>query len=423
MWPLTSTRPKPLLPLPRGTLLSRLLRSLQGLVDGATVVVSREHRGLVSKYLEGYSWGFPVTVTVQEEARGTADAVRAGLEALPRSVDELLVIYGDLYYRLDLVGELVGTGKPSMVVVEAGDAHQFGIVVEKEGCLSKIVEKPDRAPARGYVNAGMYFLDRADVEDALSRTELSPRGEYEFTDTVTYIARRRCVRLLRARYEDWLDVGRPWDLLEAFRRELESLKAQQVEGEVEPGARLVGPVYVAPKAVVRSGSIVEGPAWIEGEVGPLAHLRPYSTVLEGARVGAFTQVKDSILLEGSRAPHLNYVGDSVVGEYANLGAGSVTANLRFDGETVKVVLKGRRVDTGRCKLGSMIGGYAQIGVNASLMPGVRVGAGAWVEPGITLYVDVPDCSFAKLRGGRIVVEKLSDRGAECRVEQTLTLRY
>ncbi len=419
LWPLTYTRPKPLLPLPRGTLLSRILRQLQGLVDGAVVVASRETLRPVESYLSGWSPGYPVSIAVQEEARGTADAVRTGLEALPHGVDELLIVYSDIYIDTESLRRLVETGQPALLAAVVKDPSRYGVLVAREGCLERIVEKPSK-PVSNLVNAGAYILDREAVEEAVYKTGVSPRGEYEFTDTVSTIARGTCVRIVEAKL--WLDVGTPWDLLRAVEIELRHMEPR-VEGEVEPGATLRGPVYVSRKAVVRTGTVVEGPAWIEGEVGPLAHVRPYTLILEGAKVGAFTQVKASILMEDARAPHLNYVGDSVVGEGANLGAGSITANLRFDHATVKVRLKGRLVDTGRRKLGAVIGGYAQLGINANTMPGVRVGAYSWVEAGLTLYRDVPDCSFARRAGDGVAVEPLDGRGVECRPMVTVPERY
>ena len=95
-----------------------------------------------------------------------------------------------------------------------------------------------------------------------------------------------------------------------------------------------------------------------------------------------------MFFEDAKAPHLSYVGDSVLGEHVNLGAGTVTANLRFDRKTVKMNVKGRRVDTGRRKLGAIIGGHAQTGINVSLLPGVKIGSYAIVYPGCVVYRDV-----------------------------------
>jgi bifunctional UDP-N-acetylglucosamine pyrophosphorylase/glucosamine-1-phosphate N-acetyltransferase len=95
-------------------------------------------------------------------------------------------------------------------------------------------------------------------------------------------------------------------------------------------------------------------------------------------------------MEKAAVPHLSYIGDSIIGERCNLGAGTITANLRFDHKNVKMTVKDKRVDTGHRKLGAVFGDDCQTGVNVSLYPGVKVGAGAWIAPGVTVDKDVPE---------------------------------
>jgi len=142
--------------------------------------------------------------------------------------------------------------------------------------------------------------------------------------------------------------------------------------------------------VIRSGCYLDGPVFI-GEnavVGPNAYLRPYTVVGEGAKVGAHCDVKNSILMDRAKVPHLSYVGDSIVGVGSSLGAGTITANLRFDDASIMSMVNGRLVDTARRKLGAIIGDNVRTGINVSLLPGVKVGSGAWIGPGVTVRRDV-----------------------------------
>ena len=123
-------------------------------------------------------------------------------------------------------------------------------------------------------------------------------------------------------------------------------------------------------------------------VGPNAYLRPYTVVGDGAKVGAYCDVKNSTLMERARVPHLSYVGDSIVGAGSSLGAGTITANLRFDDASIVSMVKGTRVDTGRRKLGAILGDNVRTGINVSLLPGVKIGSGAWIGPGVTVRRDV-----------------------------------
>ena len=95
--------------------------------------------------------------------------------------------------------------------------------------------------------------------------------------------------------------------------------------------------------------------------------------------------------------HLSYVGDSVIGEDCNLGAGTITANYRLDGETVKMVVKDKVVDSERRKLGVILGDNVKTGINALLMPGVKVGSNSWVGPGVVVHRDVLANSVVLLR--------------------------
>ncbi len=400
LWPLTSTRPKPLLPLPGGdTLLTRLMRQLAGLVDGYVVVAPPGPLGeMIASAVEGS--GLEARIAVQEEQLGTGHAALVGLEALPRGVDEVLLAYGDLFTERGLLRFLVEAGPPALAAVEHREPWNYGVVEARDGCLAAIREKPLDAKPGALVNAGIYLLPRGGLEEELRRLRPSPRGELELTDAVTALASRTCVKIVDGDWF-WTDVGRPWDLFPVYRRVLEE-KARGRRLALEPGAEIHpqavirgGPVYVADGARIDAYTVVEGPAWVEGVAGPHARLRPGSFLLRGSRAGAHTELKNAILMADAKAPHLNYVGDSVLGVGVNLGAGTVTANLRFDHATVKVRLKGRLVDTGLRKLGAVMGDYSQTGVNVSTLPGVRIGAYSWIYPGTVVARDVPDCVMAR----------------------------
>lgn len=134
---------------------------------------------------------------------------------------------------------------------------------------------------------------------------------------------------------------------------------------VEPTAVLTGgPIYVGEGAEIRSGAYVRGPAYIG----------------EGAVVGHATEVKRSIFLHGAKAPHFAYVGDSILGTDSNLGAGTKLANLRLDGEVIRVTWDGVRKGTDMRKLGALIGEGVQVGCNAVLNPGTVVLPGRNVPP-------------------------------------------
>ena len=108
-------------------------------------------------------------------------------------------------------------------------------------------------------------------------------------------------------------------------------------------------------------------------------------------------MKSSVILDRTYVSHLAYVGDSVIGSGCELGAGVITANLRFDGENVKVHVKRRLMDTGMQKFGAIIGDDVKVGVNVSILPGRKIGVGSWVWPGVVVADDIPSGRVVRLR--------------------------
>jgi bifunctional N-acetylglucosamine-1-phosphate-uridyltransferase/glucosamine-1-phosphate-acetyltransferase GlmU-like protein len=172
-----------------------------------------------------------------------------------------------------------------------------------------------------------------------------------------------------------------------------------VAGSIDKAARVEGKVVIEEGAELLPGAYIEGPAWISRgcRVGPNCHIRQYSYLCRDVRVGNGCEVKASILMERSHVGHLSYLGDSIVGADSNLGAGTITANLRFDGLPVKMRVKGASVDTGRRKLGAFLGDGVKTGINVSLFPGVKVGPQSWIGPHVALDSDVPPKTLVTLK--------------------------
>jgi len=142
---------------------------------------------------------------------------------------------------------------------------------------------------------------------------------------------------------------------------------------------------------VRFGSSLEGPMTIgEGSIiGPNSHVRAFTSIGKNCKIGANCEIKNSLIMNNVHIPHLSYVGDSVVGDSTSLGAGTITANLRFDNANVQSWVKDRWVDSGRRKLGAIFGDEVRTGINVSILPGVKIGPRAWIGPGVTVKRDVP----------------------------------
>ncbi|WP_144920730.1 bifunctional sugar-1-phosphate nucleotidylyltransferase/acetyltransferase [Halorubrum salsamenti] len=386
MRPLTDRRPKPLLPVGDRSLLERVFDTATDVVDEFVVVTGYRGEAIRESIGESYR-GHPIRYVEQTEALGTAHAVA---QAEPVVDDDFLVLNGDVVVDASLPRALAEADGTAVAATEVTDPRAYGVLsTAADGSLAGIVEKPDDPPT-SLANVGCYAFD-PDVFEYIDGTPESERGEYEITTTIELLLDDGH-RIDVAPYEGtWLDVGRPWELLEANELALAELDDSDdaVAGTVEEGVHLHGPVVVEEGAQVRSGAYVEGPALIrEGaEVGPNAYVRGSTVVGPGVHVGHSVEVKNSVLMADASVGHLSYVGDSVLGRGANFGAGTNVANLRHDDANVRLTVKGDRVDTGRRKLGAIVGDGAKTGINTSLNAGVKLGAGETTNPGEVLTRD------------------------------------
>ncbi len=396
LWPLTLTRPKALLEVGGRPLLAYILEAIRAAgIREAVLIVKYMEDAIRSWLKDGSAFGLKVSYVKQEEVRGTADAISSALDAL-EGREEVLVVHGDLLISGEALRPVIEEHEEhrpvaTLGVVEVERPSEFGMVLAEDGWLRDLVEKPSKWEGRPLANSGIYVLSREALE-AMREVKPTEEGEYRATDVLKDLAQKGdYVRVAEIRSSDWLDVGRPWDLLEANERALKSIEPD-VRGDVEPGAHILGPVVVGEGARIRSGAYVEGPAYIGpgADIGPNCYIRPYTSIGAKARIGNACEVKNSIIMEGTHIAHLSYVGDSVIGAYCNLGAGTITANLRFDKANIKMTIKGRRVDTGRRKLGVIMGDHVQTGIGVMLMPGVRIWPRCWIGPNLVVYRDITE---------------------------------
>jgi len=399
LWPLTENRPKHLLPVGGRPVIERTLRSLSksGVRDVVLVINFREDK-IRQEIGNGRHLGCDITYVRQRRIAGTADAIKAAKAELDRE-DIFLVVYGDDYYSEDALSRMVkkAARADDMMIATAivENSAGFGSLTISHGLVRSIREK--HVKGRGLVNAGIYLLSKS-IFPVVAKTRKSLRNEYELTDSLEEMLRQgQRLSAFRLEEGEWVGISYPWDLLEANRLAMDK-RRPSVAGKVEAGANLRGSVEVERGAVVKSGSYLEGPVFVgEGAVvGPNSYLRPHTSLGRNVKVGSSCEVKNSIVMANTTIQHLSYIGDSIIGENCSLGAGTVTANLRFDEATVRSVVKGALVDSRRKKLGAVLGDGVRTGVNVSLLPGVKVGAGAWVGPGAAVKRDVP--SRARLTG-------------------------
>jgi bifunctional UDP-N-acetylglucosamine pyrophosphorylase/glucosamine-1-phosphate N-acetyltransferase len=363
---------------------------------------------------------------LQDEPRGTGDAVRAALDVLPPDVAEILVLSGDVpLVDPSLIAELLEARRfdkavVTLVTFEAFDPGRLGRVVldgDEDDRVIRIVEAKDATDEEleiAEVNAGVYAFDATWLRRRIRDIRPSPAtGELYLTEVVA-LAREdhRPVTAFRVDEDGTLDgINDRVDLADA-----ESLLAERIRIEhmragvtmedpstvyVDATVRIASDVVLEPNVILRGGTTIgegtrigsgsrivdsivgagceivssdlEG-AFVEDDVriGPFAHLRPGASIGRGSKLGNYAEVKNSRLGPGVQQHHMSYIGDADVGERTNIGAGTITAN--YDG---------------RRKHRTTIGARAFIGSDTMLVAPVTVGDGARTGAGSVVTHDVP----------------------------------
>jgi len=358
----------------------------------------------------------------QEPQRGTADAVRVGLQASPADAAELIVTMGDVPLQAPALYaallEALRRRSAAVALVSANLEEPAGygrLVRGADGGASAIVEEADADEATRAVrevNVGTYAFDAGWLREAIGRVEASASGEYYLTDLVALaVADGRAVEIVEAPdAADAMGINDRVALAVAEERMRRRINEQHMrngvtivepattridagveigqDARIEPGTTLAGSTVIAQDAVIgpdahvrdsRIGprshvwaSVVEESTVAEDvEIGPFAHLRPGAEIGPRCRIGNFAEVKKTKIGAGTQQHHFSYLGDAEVGENVNVGAGSVTAN--FDGTE---------------KHRTVIEDGASIGVDTMMVAPVTIGEGATTGAGAVVTRDV-----------------------------------
>jgi NDP-sugar pyrophosphorylase family protein len=176
----------------------------------------------------------------------------------------------------------------------------------------------------------------------------------------------------------------PWQALDKIASYLQSYCLGTILGDVHPSAFLVDPetIFIGEGTIVEPGAYIKGPCVIgKGcQIRHTAYIRGDVVIGDRCVIGHATEVKAAVFLDDAHAAHFAYVGDSIIGNKVNLGAGVKCANLRFDGKEVFIRYKGSKIETKRRKLGAIIGDGSQVGCNAVLNPGTILGKETFCLP-------------------------------------------
>ena len=378
-----------------------------GITDILLIVRYKEE--IVRNYFgDGSDFGVNISYKTQKDFLGTANAISYAKDFID---DSIMVLNGDIILDEEIIQEMIEkydglTPDTLMLLTEVEDPSAFGVVEIEDGNIKSIVEKPKREEApSNLVNAGIYIFNE-DIFDKIEKTEISQRGEYEITDSVSMQIQDNKAVVGHKTSKDWIDVGRPWELIEVNEGLISELKTQ-IKGKIEDEAFIHGEVFLDEGSVIKAGVYIEGNVYIgkNCDIGPNSYIRGNTYFGDNVHVGNAVEIKNSIIMENTNVSHLSYVGDSVIGSGCNIAAGTNIANLRFDNATIKTKIKNQKIDSGRRKLGAIIGDSVKTGINSSFSPGVKIGHNSTIGSGVLLYEDLPSDTRVLVKQNHIIQKK------------------
>jgi len=371
MRPLTAKRPKVMLPLANRPMMEHLVIAARdaGIRDFVFVVGYGE-REIRNHFGDGSGFGINIAYAPQRHQHGTADAVRSARDLV---TGPFLLLNGDMILESGDI-ELFCKRKAPCIGISTTDHPEDygGVLLEGDRVVS--LEEKSEQPGSNLINAGAYLFT-GDIFDKVDKVRLSSRGELELTDALGGLIAER--QLGAYRLPSWMDVGYPWDMLDANATLMQRIDAEN-NGTVDEGVTIRGPVKIGEGSIIRTGTYIEGPCMIGKGclIGPHAYIRGPASIGDDCHIGHCTEIKNSIIMAGTKIPHFNYLGDSVIGSNCNLGAGTKVANLRHDHENIRVCGK----DTRRKKFGAVIGDNVRFGINCSINVGAVIGSNAQFAP-------------------------------------------
>jgi len=401
MWPLQETCPKPLLSIGGKPIIHWMIEALAaaGVRD---ITISIGYRGdQINEYLgRGSELGVKIDYVVQKEPKGVAESILVAKEEF-QNEKAFLVANADIIADPEIIrrAQRHYTDLKSEAVVSltlTSTPQFYGIaVIDDQARIRRLVEKPrpDEIQSR-YAVAGIYVF-RPTIFELLEKTHDLPAALEQLIEAGKAVNGSVWER-------DWVEISYPWDLIKANQFVLDKwLKGKGCfvaeTADIQQPCRIEGSVHISEGVVVRPYSTIRGPTYIGPNtyIGNNALVREYTSLGSNVIIGFGVEIKNSIIGDQSKIGRLCFVGDSVVGRNADIGAGAQLVNYPVAGETItsKVLTKPEAVPLK--KYGAIVGDNAILSPNVTVYPGVKIGANAIVLPGTILAEDVPSHTEAQ----------------------------
>ena len=336
--------------------------------------------------------GAHIELTLQEKPLGIADALKNARQFLQQGV--IVVNPNDVFSSSAYAGlteEFRKNPASYMLGYQVKEYFPGGYLeLDSHGDLKHIVEKPNPGEEpSNLVNILVHLHNNPDeVLDYIEFVQTTNDDVYECA-LDNMVKDGHTIKVIP--YTDfWAPIKYPWHIFKVMEYFLDRAKPYiSPTARISEKATIEGKVILSDNVKVLENAVIRGPAYIgtNSVIGNNALVRDYSHIGANSVVGYSTEVKHSYIGDNCWF-HSNYIGDSIVDDDCSFGSGAITANFRLDEENVSIEVEGSKVDTRYDKLGAIVGKGCRIGINASLMPGIRIGANSFVGPHVCLAQDL-----------------------------------
>lgn len=365
-----------------------------------------ERVGQISKGISGAE----IELVLQEKPLGIANALESAEHLLE---GEVMVVNPNDVFDSSAYTRLIRERKKSSALsyllgYEVKEHFPGGYLVVSQGNeLKQIVEKPRRGEEPSNLVNILVHL-HTDVRKLLEfarKVQTTKDDVYECAlDNIV----REGGKIKVVPYDNfWAAIKYPWHIFPVVRHFLDRSKAEiSPSAHISSRATIEGKVVIGDNVRVLENAVIRGPAYIGANsiIGNNALVREYSHIGADCVVGYSTEVKGSYIGDGCWF-HSSYIGDSIIAEGCSFGAGTVLANFRFDEKNISVKIGDEVIDSGLDKLGAIVGSNSKTGINASIMPGMRIGPNSFVGSHVCLMRDLEPNKMILLEPHYRVVER------------------
>ncbi|MBI4448308.1 hypothetical protein HY643_04975 [Candidatus Woesearchaeota archaeon] len=332
------TKPTELIKIANKPLIEHLLDSLDGIISSALIITTKETEEEIKKKLQKYT-----TIKISYACQKQDQPTPSLLNHLQKKLEEkFFLINSSTFYKKE---EITST-------------------LEFENCMLT-----DTFPS----TTPILLLNKK-----IFNTQ--PKKGSELID---WINDTRFTTKLKIRVSDTpLEIKYAWDLLTLNEILLKKIRTEY-QSEPEKNATIKGELQIGKNTQIKNGTYIEGNVTIGKNciIGPNCYIRGPTSIGDNCSIGNAVEIKSSILMDNVKISHLSYIGDSIIGENVNVGAGTITANLRHDKKTISYLLGSQKIDTKRKKLGAIIGENSSLGIHTSIYPGRSLPPNSTTTPG------------------------------------------